>query len=99
MNTSIVDAISQAAASWGIQCLRYEIRDIHPPDNIVRAMHSQVEADRERRAQVLASEGERQAAINKAEGYKKSLILEAEARKEKTVREAEGLAQSVLIQA
>ncbi|KAI3634910.1 hypothetical protein MIR68_007291 [Amoeboaphelidium protococcarum] len=99
LNTSIVDAISQAAASWGIQCLRYEIKDIHPPDNIVRAMHSQVEADRERRAQVLASEGERQAAINKAEGYKKSLILEAEARKEKTVREAEGLAQSVLIQA
>lgn len=99
LNANIVAAINQAAGSWGIQCLRYEIRDIHPPANIVSAMHSQVEADRQKRAEILASEGDRQSAVNKAEGYKRSVILEAEARKEKSVREAEGEAESVLIRA
>lgn len=57
LNHNITQAINEAAADWGITCLRYEIRDIHPPDSVVRAMHSQVSAERQKRAQILESEG------------------------------------------
>ncbi len=59
LNTKIVHAMNVAAQSWGINCLRYEIRDIHPPKNVVASMHQQVSAERTKRAQILESEGER----------------------------------------
>lgn len=68
LNASIVRVINEAASAWGLQCLRYEIRDISPPRSITAAMELQAEAERRKRANVLDSEGERQAAINRAEG-------------------------------
>lgn len=65
LNVLIVEAINDASHDWGIKCLRYEIRDIQPPESVVKAMHSQVSAERQKRAQILESEGMRQSAINK----------------------------------
>ena len=59
LNANIVEAINTAAADWGIQCLRYEIRDIHPPSKVVESMHQQVSAERTKRAQILDSEGKK----------------------------------------
>lgn len=59
LNQNIVRAINSAAEEWGIKCLRYEIRDIHPPENVVAAMHQQVSAERKKRAEILESEGAR----------------------------------------
>ena len=59
LNYNIVNAINSAAEDWGIKCLRYEIRDIHPPENVVAAMHQQVSAERRKRAEILESEGAR----------------------------------------
>jgi regulator of protease activity HflC (stomatin/prohibitin superfamily) len=90
LNHNIVNAINAAAYDWGIKCLRYEIRDIHPPENVVAAMHQQVSAERKKRAEILESEGARQAAINVAEGKKQSIILESEAVKMREINYAQG---------
>ena len=90
LNTAIVQAINVASEDWGIKCLRYEIRDIHPPENVVTSMHQQVSAERKKRAEILESEGARQAAINVAEGHKQATILESEAVKMRHVNHAEG---------
>ncbi|ODV68920.1 hypothetical protein HYPBUDRAFT_152186 [Hyphopichia burtonii NRRL Y-1933] len=80
LNANINKAINEAAKDhWGVECLRYEIRDIHPPQNVLEAMHRQVSAERSKRAEILESEGNRQSKINIAEGEKQSLILQAEA--------------------
>lgn len=79
LNTNINQIINEAAKDhWGVECLRYEIRDIHPPQNVVDAMHRQVSADRSKRADILESEGVRQSKINIAEGEKQAAILKAE---------------------
>ena len=59
LNANIVHVMNTAAENWGIRCLRYEIRDIHPPENVVAAMHQQVSAERRKRAEILESEGSR----------------------------------------
>lgn len=80
LNTNINSTINEAAKEhWGVECLRYEIRDIHPPQNVLDAMHRQVSAERSKRAEILESEGTRQSRINIAEGEKQSIILQAEA--------------------
>lgn len=80
LNANINKIINEAAREhWGVECLRYEIRDIHPPQNVLDAMHRQVSAERSKRAEILESEGTRQSRINIAEGEKQSLILKAEA--------------------
>lgn len=80
LNTNINKIINDAAKEhWGVECLRYEIRDIHPPQNVLEAMHRQVSAERSKRAEILESEGVRQSKINIAEGEKQSRILKAEA--------------------
>lgn len=80
LNTNINKTINEAAKEhWGVECLRYEIRDIHPPENVLDAMHRQVSAERSKRAEILESEGTRQSKINIAEGDKQALILKAEA--------------------
>jgi regulator of protease activity HflC (stomatin/prohibitin superfamily) len=99
LNTNITQAINEAAADWGIRCLRYEIRDIHAPAPVVEAMHRQVTAERSKRAEILDSEGQRQSAINIAEGRKQSVILASEAVKAEQVNTASGEAEAILLKA
>ncbi|RDL45183.1 paraslipin [Marinomonas piezotolerans] len=96
LNTNIVSAINEAAGPWGIQVLRYEIKDIIPPQSVMEAMEAQMKAERVKRAQILESEGDRQAAINRAEGQKQSVVLSAEADKAEQVLRAEGEAKAII---
>ena len=96
LNTNIVAAINEAAGPWGIQVLRYEIKDIVPPQSVMEAMEAQMKAERVKRAQILESEGDRQSAINRAEGAKASVVLAAEADKEEQVLRAEGEAKAIV---
>lgn len=96
LNANIVRAINEAADPWGVVVLRYEIKDIIPPQSVMSAMESQMRAERERRAKILESEGDRQAAINRAEGEKQAQVLEAEAEKTEQILRAEGEAQAIL---
>ena len=96
LNTNIVAAINEAAGPWGIQVLRYEIKDIVPPQSVMEAMEAQMKAERVKRAQILESEGDRQSAINRAEGSKASVVLAAEADKEEQVLRAEGEAKAIV---
>ncbi|KAG4306352.1 hypothetical protein PORY_000340 [Pneumocystis oryctolagi] len=99
LNINITEAINEAAADWGIKCLRYEIRDIHPPQNVLLAMHRQVSAERSKRAEILESEGQRQSCINIAEGQKQSQILNSEAIKQESINKATGEAEAILLKA
>ncbi|TAQ90537.1 hypothetical protein B7494_g1128 [Chlorociboria aeruginascens] len=99
LNTNITQAINEAAQSWGVVCLRYEIRDIHAPDGVVAAMHRQVTAERSKRAEILDSEGQRQSAINIAEGRKQSVILASEALRSEQINMASGEAEAILLKA
>lgn len=96
LNTNIVAAINEAAGPWGVQVLRYEIKDIEPPRSVLEAMERQMKAEREKRAVILESEGERQSAINVAEGNKQAKVLSAEADKAEQILKAEGEAQAIL---
>lgn len=95
LNTNINKIINEASRDhWGVECLRYEIRDIHPPLNVLEAMHRQVSADRAKRAEILESEGSRQSRINIAEGEKQAAILQAEATALSIERIANSISQS-----
>ena len=96
LNTNIVSAINSAANPWGIQVMRYEIKDIIPPSSVMEAMEAQMKAERVKRAQILESEGDRQAAINRAEGEKASVVLAAEADKSEQILRAEGEASAII---
>ncbi|KAL4575701.1 hypothetical protein LXL04_011785 [Taraxacum kok-saghyz] len=89
LNVKIVIAINEAAKDWGLQCLRYEIKDISPPPGVKAAMEMQAEAERKKRAQILESEGERQAHINIADGKKSSAMLEAQGEAEAILAKAQ----------
>jgi len=95
INSSIVGSIDEAAKLWGVKVLRYEIKNIVPPKSVLVAMEKQMQAEREKRAIVLESEGERLSAINVAEGQKKKVELESEAHKIKQINEAEGQARAI----
>lgn len=96
LNNNIVSAINTAAGPWGIQVLRYEIKDIVPPSSVMEAMEAQMKAERVKRAQILESEGDRQAAINRAEGLKASVVLAAEADKDEQILRAQGEATAII---
>jgi regulator of protease activity HflC (stomatin/prohibitin superfamily) len=96
LNINIVTSINEAAEPWGIQVLRYEIKDIVPPQSVMQSMEAQMKAERVKRAQILESEGDRQSAINVAEGQKQSRVLAAEADKAEQVLQAEGEAQAIV---
>ena len=96
LNTNIVASINEAAGPWGVQVLRYEIKDIEPPRTVLEAMERQMKAEREKRASILESEGERQSAINVAEGQKQAIVLAAQADKEEQILRAEGEAQAII---
>ncbi|XVN43067.1 MAG: stomatin-like protein [Candidatus Rickettsia vulgarisii] len=95
LNVAIVSAINQAAVNWGIQCMRYEIKDIQPPQSILKAMELQVAADRQKRAKILESEGNRQAKINHAEGEKAQIVLNSEASYIDQVNRAKGEVEAI----
>lgn len=99
LNANITQAINEAAQDWGVKCLRYEIRDIHAPEEVVKAMHRQVTAERSKRAEILESEGQRQSAINIAEGRKQSVILASEALMTEQINSANGEAEAIRLKA
>ena len=96
LNVNIVNAINLASEPWGVQVMRYEIKDIEPPRTILDAMERQMKAEREKRATILESEGNRQSAINVAEGAKQAQVLAAEADKAEQILRAEGEAQAII---
>ena len=96
INTSVVAELDKATEPWGVKVLRYEIKNITPPSDVLAAMEKQMRAEREKRAVILTSEGQRDAAINNAEGAKQETIKASEARKQQQINEAEGQASAIL---
>ncbi len=96
INLQVVNELDKASEAWGVKVLRYEIKNITPPHDVLAAMEKQMRAEREKRAVILTSEGERDAAINKAEGEKQQVIKASEARRQQQINEAEGQASAIL---
>ena len=95
INTQVVDELDKASEPWGVKVLRYEIKNINPPRDVLAAMEKQMRAEREKRATILDSEGLRDSAINTAEGEKQKVIKESEAAKQQQINEAEGQAAAI----
>jgi regulator of protease activity HflC (stomatin/prohibitin superfamily) len=95
INTQVVAELDKASEPWGVKVLRYEIKNITPPHDILAAMEKQMRAEREKRAVILTSEGTRDAAINTAEGVKQEVIKASEGRKLQQINEAEGQAAAI----
>jgi len=96
INAAVVSELDKASEPWGVKVLRYEIKTINPPADILGAMEKQMRAEREKRATILSSEAAREAAINTAEGEKQKVIKASEARRQQQINEAEGQAQAIL---
>ena len=96
INTQVVSELDKASEAWGVKVLRYEIKNITPPQDVLAAMEKQMRAEREKRAVILTSEGQRDAAINNAEGAKQQVIKASEANRQQQINEAEGQAQAIL---
>jgi regulator of protease activity HflC (stomatin/prohibitin superfamily) len=95
INQAVVTEIDKASEAWGVKVLRYEIKNIRPPQGVLDAMEKQMRAEREKRASILKSEGERDALINTAEGHKQQEIKASEAKKQQNINEAEGEAEAI----
>lgn len=96
INLAVVTEVDKASEAWGVKVLRYEIKNITPPQDVLAAMEKQMRAEREKRAVILQSEGQRDAAINTAEGDKQQVIKASEAKKQQNINEAEGQAAAIL---
>jgi regulator of protease activity HflC (stomatin/prohibitin superfamily) len=96
INANVVAELDKASVVWGVKVMRYEIKNITPPKDVLSAMEKQMRAEREKRAVVLTSEGERDAKINQAEGDKQRVIKASEASKQQQINEAEGQAAAIL---
>ena len=96
INLAVVSEVDKASEPWGVKVLRYEIKNITPPEDVLAAMEKQMRAEREKRSVILTSEGARDAAINNAEGEKQKAIKASEATRQKQINEAEGQAQAIL---
>jgi regulator of protease activity HflC (stomatin/prohibitin superfamily) len=96
INMMVVSELDKASEPWGVKVLRYEIKNITPPRDVLAAMEKQMRAEREKRAVILTSEGARDAAINNAEGEKQQVIKASEAKKQQSINEAEGAAGAIL---
>jgi regulator of protease activity HflC (stomatin/prohibitin superfamily) len=96
INTAVVSELDKATEAWGVKVLRYEIKNITPPHDVLAAMEKQMRAEREKRAVILTSEGTRDAAINTADGVKQEVIKQSEARKQQQINEAEGEASAIM---
>jgi regulator of protease activity HflC (stomatin/prohibitin superfamily) len=95
INAQVVQAIDEAALNWGVKVLRYEIKDLTPPKEILHAMQQQITAEREKRALIAASEGRRQEQINIATGEREAFIARSEGEKQAVINKAQGDAQSI----
>jgi regulator of protease activity HflC (stomatin/prohibitin superfamily) len=96
INIQVVSELDKASEPWGIKVLRYEIKNITPPQDVLAAMEKQMRAEREKRAVILTSEGQRDAMVNNAEGEKQQVIKASEANKQQQINEAEGQAAAIL---
>ena len=96
INASVVAALDEAAAAWGVKVLRYEIKDLTPPAEILRAMQAQITAEREKRAVIATSEGGRQQQINLAEGAREAAIAKSQGERQAEINQAQGQAQAIL---
>jgi regulator of protease activity HflC (stomatin/prohibitin superfamily) len=96
INTAIVNAIDESAANWGVKVLRYEIKDLTPPKEILHAMQAQITAEREKRALIAASEGRKQEQINIATGEREASIARSEGEKQASINRAEGEAAAIV---
>lgn len=96
INIEVVGSIDRASDPWGVKVLRYEIKSITPPRDVLAAMEKQMRAEREKRAAILQSEGERDSKINVAEGQKQEVIKQSEAEKQRQINEAQGEAEAIL---
>jgi regulator of protease activity HflC (stomatin/prohibitin superfamily) len=96
INVNVVSELDKASEPWGVKVLRYEIKNINPPRDVIQAMEKQMRAEREKRAVILTSEGERDAKINQAEGEKQRVIKESEATRQLQINEAQGEAEAIL---
>jgi regulator of protease activity HflC (stomatin/prohibitin superfamily) len=96
INIALVHELDKASEPWGVKVLRYEIKNITPPADVLTAMEKQMRAEREKRSVILTSEGQRDAAINEAEGDKQQVIKASEAKKQQQINEAEGAASAIL---
>ena len=96
INAQVVNAIDEAAMNWGVKVLRYEIKDLTPPADILRAMQAQITAEREKRAVIATSEGKRQEQINLAEGQKQAAIAKSEGEQQSQINNAQGEAAAIL---
>jgi regulator of protease activity HflC (stomatin/prohibitin superfamily) len=95
INGQVVSAIDEAALNWGVKVLRYEIKDLTPPNEILRAMQAQITAEREKRALIAASEGRRQEQINIATGEREAFIARSEGEKQADINKAQGEAEAI----
>ena len=95
INARVVQAVDEAAQTWGVKVLRYEIKDLTPPKEILRAMQLQITAEREKRAVIATSEGQKQKEINIAEGERAAMIAQSEGEKQAAINKAEGEARAI----
>jgi len=96
INHQVVTELDKASEPWGVKVLRYEIKNITPPQDVLSAMEKQMRAEREKRAVILTSEGERDAKVNQAEGEKQQVIKQSEASQQQQINEAQGQAAAIL---
>lgn len=99
INRAVIAALDEASPNWGVKVLRYEIKDITPPDAVLKSMQTQITAEREKRALVAQSEGKRQEEINLAEGSMTAAIRESEGQKQAAINNAQGQAQAIMLTA
>jgi len=97
INAQVVAAIDEAALNWGVKVLRYEIKNLTPPEAILRSMQAQITAEREKRALIAKSEGERQQEINVADGEKQAAVLRSEGEKQAAINKAQGDATAIRV--
>ncbi len=99
INHAVIQALDAASLSWGVKVLRYEIRDITPPETVLNAMQKQITAEREKRAVIATSEGQRQTKINVAEGEKEAAIRQSEGAQQAAINRAQGDARAITLMA
>ncbi|WKB52954.1 SPFH domain-containing protein [Eleftheria terrae] len=96
INAAVVNALDEAALNWGVKVLRYEIKDLTPPNEILRSMQQQITAEREKRALIAASEGRKQEQINIATGEREAFIAKSEGEKQAAINRAQGEAEAII---